>query len=191
MQKIIISISLLLLFSCSNNNGTSYVGDDFNGAIERENNKNDDNLTEGVAIIDKGVILDEPNQKTSEIQQQRKRIIKQRISNYKEKLVKQIYFNYDDSSISETSLNEITKHVNFIKKNTDLKLKLLGHTDARGSREYNLALGEDRAIAVNKIFKLYNIGDIKVISFGEEKPVDTNNNEKAWAKNRRVEFVYY
>ena len=64
--------------------------------------------------------------------------------------------------------------------------------DERGTREYNLALGENRALSVKEVLGLYNLDDrIIVVSYGEESPILTGSNEEAWEKNRRVEFSYY
>lgn len=103
-----------------------------------------------------------------------------------------LYFDYDSTKINEKSLQEIAKHIEFMKKNPTIRLRLEGHTDTRGTRDYNLALGENRAIEVKKIMALHkNIGNrIEVISYGEEKPNILGNNPASWKKNRRVKFIY-
>ena len=75
---------------------------------------------------------------------------------------------------------------------TSLKVRLEGNTDERGTREYNLALGERRANAVKAYLVAQGVSpsQIEVVSYGEEKPVDPGHNEAAWAKNRRVQIVY-
>jgi len=69
---------------------------------------------------------------------------------------------------------------------------LEGHTDERGTREYNLALGERRAKAVERMMKVLGVSSdrIKTVSYGEEKPIAMDHNEAAWALNRRVEIIY-
>ena len=75
---------------------------------------------------------------------------------------------------------------------SSVNLRLEGHADERGTREYNLALGENRALSVKEVLGLYNLDDrIIVVSYGEESPILTGSNEEAWEKNRRVEFSYY
>jgi len=70
-------------------------------------------------------------------------------------------------------------------------LRLEGHADERGTREYNLALGENRALAVKEVLGLYDLNSrVEVISFGEEIPLIQAHDESAWGKNRRVEFIY-
>jgi len=103
-----------------------------------------------------------------------------------------LYFAYDDTEIDEVATRIIIQHANFMQSNPSVNLRLEGHADERGTREYNLALGENRALSVKEVLGLYNLDDrIIVVSFGEEQPVLTDSNEKAWEKNRRVEFIYY
>ena len=103
-----------------------------------------------------------------------------------------LYFAYDDTEIDEVATRIIIQHANFMQSNPSVNLRLEGHADERGTREYNLALGENRALSVKEVLGLYNIDDrIIVVSYGEEQPILTGSNEEAWEKNRRVEFVYY
>ena len=103
-----------------------------------------------------------------------------------------LYFAYDDTEIDEVATRIIIQHANFMQNNPSVNLRLEGHADERGTREYNLALGENRALSVKEVLGLYNLDDrIIVVSFGEEQPILTGSNEEAWEKNRRVELVYY
>ena len=103
-----------------------------------------------------------------------------------------LYFAYDDTEIDEVATRIIIQHANFMQSNPSVNLRLEGHADERGTREYNLALGENRALSVKEVMGLYNLDDrIIVVSYGEEQPILTGSNEEAWEKNRRVEFVYY
>jgi len=103
-----------------------------------------------------------------------------------------IYFAYDDTEIDEAATRVIIEHANFMQNNPSVRLRLEGHADERGTREYNLALGENRALSVKEVLGLYNLEDrVVVVSYGEERPVAIEHNEEAWEKNRRVEFVYY
>ncbi|WP_428095626.1 OmpA family protein [Candidatus Thioglobus sp.] len=102
-----------------------------------------------------------------------------------------LYFSYDGSEINEAATQEIIKHANFMRDNPMVNLRLEGHADERGTREYNLALGENRALAVKEVLGLYDLASrTEVISFGEENPIMQLHNESAWQKNRRVEFIY-
>ena len=103
-----------------------------------------------------------------------------------------LYFAYDDTEIDEVATRTIIQHANFMQENPSVNLRLEGHADERGTREYNLALGENRALSVKEVIGLYNLDDrIIVVSYGEESPILTGSNEEAWEKNRRVEFSYY
>jgi peptidoglycan-associated lipoprotein len=103
-----------------------------------------------------------------------------------------LYFAYDDTEIDEVATKIIIQHANFMQNNPSVNLRLEGHADERGTREYNLALGENRALSVKEVLGLYNLDDrIIVVSYGEEDPVLTGSNEEAWEKNRRVELIYY
>ena len=103
-----------------------------------------------------------------------------------------LYFAYDDTEIDEVATRVIIEHANFMQNNPSVRLRLEGHADERGTREYNLALGENRALSVKEVLGLYNLEDrVVVVSYGEERPVAIGHNEEAWEKNRRVEFVYY
>jgi len=103
-----------------------------------------------------------------------------------------LYFAYDDTEIDEAATRVIIEHANFMQNNPSVRLRLEGHADERGTREYNLALGENRSLSVKEVLGLYNLEDrVIVVSYGEEQPVAIEHNEEAWEKNRRVEFVYY
>jgi len=103
-----------------------------------------------------------------------------------------LYFAYDDTEIDEAATRVIIEHANLMQNNPAVRLRLEGHADERGTREYNLALGENRALSVKEVLGLYNLEDrVVVVSYGEERPIAIEHNEEAWEKNRRVEFVYY
>jgi len=103
-----------------------------------------------------------------------------------------LYFAYDDTEMDEVATRIIIQHANFMQNNPSVNLRLEGHADERGTREYNLALGENRALSVKEVLGLYNLDDrIIVVSYGEEDPALTGSNEEAWGKNRRVELIYY
>ena len=102
------------------------------------------------------------------------------------------YFTFDSADLNEDNIGKIAQHARFMRDYTNLRLRLEGHTDERGGRGYNLALGENRALSVREILALYGVEDrIDVISYGEEKPADFGHHETAWQKNRRVELTYY
>ncbi len=102
-----------------------------------------------------------------------------------------MYFAYDGYDIDDETTKQIIAHANFMRDNSGYRLRLEGHADERGTREYNLALGENRALSVKDVLGLYELASrIDVVSYGEEKPISTGHNESAWKQNRRVEFIY-
>ncbi|MEJ6683416.1 MAG: peptidoglycan-associated lipoprotein Pal [SAR86 cluster bacterium] len=102
------------------------------------------------------------------------------------------YFDFDQTIVKRAGHMELSKHAMVLKEDAALRMRLEGHGDERGTREYNLALGERRANAVRAYLVAEGAprSQIEVISYGEEKPVDGGHNEAAWAMNRRVEVVY-
>jgi len=103
-----------------------------------------------------------------------------------------IYFDFDSAKISDESLTVLEAHGNFIASNGDVSVRLEGHTDERGSREYNIALGDRRAQSVRRVllFQGASVDQLETISYGEEQPAMLGHEETAWGKNRRVELVY-
>jgi len=107
-------------------------------------------------------------------------------------VAKIIYFDYDSFVVKAEFQNAIEGHAQFLKNNPRAKLSLEGHTDERGGREYNLALGQKRADAVRQSLSLLGVSAAQVesVSFGEEKPAMQGADESAFSKNRRTEFFY-
>lgn len=103
-----------------------------------------------------------------------------------------IYFEYDSSDIRPQFIDVLRAHASYLSTNPAASLTLDGHTDERGTREYNLALGESRANAVRRflIAEGASGGQIRTMSYGEERPADPGHSESSWALNRRVELVY-
>ena len=101
-----------------------------------------------------------------------------------------IYFDYDKYDLSPSSFSQIRQLANEFKSNSSLKIRVEGHCDERGTREYNLALGEKRAKAVAEVLILNGVPSNKIttVSYGEEKPVAYGSTEASWAKNRRAEL---
>jgi peptidoglycan-associated lipoprotein len=103
-----------------------------------------------------------------------------------------ILFDYDSFTIKPEYQNVIDAHARFLNANKTRRMNIEGHTDERGGREYNLALGQKRAEAVRKALGLLGVTEaqLEAVSFGEEKPSDAASSEDAWAKNRRAELNY-
>ncbi|MEC8299917.1 MAG: peptidoglycan-associated lipoprotein Pal [Pseudomonadota bacterium] len=107
-------------------------------------------------------------------------------------LVGVFLFDFDQAIVRRAGHAELNKHASALAGDRYLRLRLEGHADERGTREYNLALGERRADAVREYLVSQGASNsqIEVISYGEEKPIVSGKNESSWAKNRRVELVY-
>ncbi len=101
-----------------------------------------------------------------------------------------VYFDYDMSNIRDDQRATLEAKLPIFQANPDMRIRVAGHTDNRGSDEYNLALGQRRAAEVKRYLVARGIaeGRIDVVSFGEERPAVAQDNEDAWAKNRRDEF---
>jgi len=106
--------------------------------------------------------------------------------------IKDVYFDYDNSTIRENQQAAIQSDAEFLKQHPDIKFTIEGHCDERGSTEYNLALGDNRANAVKSALVQAGVpaDSIKTISYGKEKPFCTESNEQCWQQNRRGHFVY-
>ena len=106
-------------------------------------------------------------------------------------LESKIYFDFDKSTLDAGDKNNLEQFLPYIRNAKVVRLE--GHCDERGTREYNLALGERRALEVRDFLIIKGVPGkkIKVVSFGEEKPLARASNESAWAQNRRVEISLY
>jgi peptidoglycan-associated lipoprotein len=106
--------------------------------------------------------------------------------------LKTVYFDYDSFVIRSEFQATLEAHAKYLKADKTRKVNIEGHTDERGGREYNLALGQKRAEAVRKALLLQGVADgqLEAISFGKEKPAVLGNSEAALEKNRRAEFSY-
>jgi peptidoglycan-associated lipoprotein len=103
-----------------------------------------------------------------------------------------IYFAYDRYDVSEEYRSLISAHARFLVENRQFRVLLQGNTDERGSREYNLALGQKRAEAVRQMLLLLGAREdqVEAVSLGEEKPRAEGHHETAWAENRRADILY-
>ena len=103
-----------------------------------------------------------------------------------------IYFEFDSAKLTSESIGTLETHGNFIAGNGEVNVRLEGHADERGSREYNIALGDRRAQSVRRVllFQGASVDQVDTVSYGEEQPVTTDHTEEAWTSNRRVELIY-
>ncbi|MCK0155478.1 peptidoglycan-associated lipoprotein Pal [Alcanivorax sp. S6407] len=105
---------------------------------------------------------------------------------------KVIYFAFDSNTVPAAAFETLRAHATYLKNNANAKVRLEGHADERGTREYNVALSERRSKAVEKFLRVQGVSasQIEVVSYGEEKPAAFGHSEMDWAKNRRVELNY-
>jgi peptidoglycan-associated lipoprotein len=103
-----------------------------------------------------------------------------------------VHFDYDSSDLSATDLATLNAHARYLSQNNGARVTVTGHTDERGTREYNMALGERRAQSVQAFLVTNGARNdqIEAVSYGKEQPVNEGHNESAWAENRRVEINY-
>lgn len=103
-----------------------------------------------------------------------------------------VYFEFDSSAIADSYMPMLKAHGEYLSANSGTSITVEGHADERGTREYNIALGERRADAVRRVLLANGAtpGQIKVVSYGEERPAVLGHDESAWSKNRRSELMY-
>jgi peptidoglycan-associated lipoprotein len=103
-----------------------------------------------------------------------------------------VYFDFDRDEVRAEFRQIVADHGRYLAANPNAKVRLEGHADERGSREYNIGLGERRAQAVRQALLLQGAGasQLTTVSYGEERPAATGSDEESWALNRRVEIVY-
>ena len=103
-----------------------------------------------------------------------------------------VYFDYDQADIKPEFNALLEAHGRNLAANPNMQVRLEGHTDERGSREYNIGLGERRAQAVRRVLTLQGASatQLTTVSYGEERPAQTGSDEESWRLNRRVELVY-
>ncbi len=106
--------------------------------------------------------------------------------------VRIIYFEYDSSDVKSEDRTTVEAHAAYLVENPTTVITLEGHADERGSREYNLALGERRAQTVQRQMTLIGVSadQIRTVSYGEERPAIDDHDDYSWSQNRRVEIIY-
>ena len=103
-----------------------------------------------------------------------------------------IYFGFDESSLGDQYIEKASLHAEYLLKHPNAHIRVDGHTDERGSRHYNLALGWKRAKTISDTLKQYGVSSTQIttMSYGKEKPLENGHNEAAHTKNRRAQIVY-
>ena len=180
LKIFIITVLLLNFISCTNKDQESLLLDAEGGNIDQN-----DTLTEEIEIIDNTAQIIEMDEVELTVEE--------KLSAELIEVGDRIFFGYDESTISDESAEILQQQYQFLIRNSELSITITGHCDERGTREYNLALGERRALEVRDFLVVKGVSGkkIRVVSFGEEKPLKSASNEKAWAENRRVEISLY
>ena len=103
-----------------------------------------------------------------------------------------VFFDYDSNAVKDEYRGMVQAHSRYLGDKRDSRIRIEGNCDERGSREYNLALGQKRAESVKKMMTVLGVSDgrIETISFGEEKPMSSGHDEQAWSQNRRADIKY-
>jgi len=163
--------SLLIAFGlagCAGEQAVAPSGDD-KGAAPAQTGPAGDRGVSGAAMSDR------ERQRRAELLSQRR-----------------VHFAFDSSAIDDEARAIIEAHAAHLVENPQLRLTLEGNCDERGTREYNLALGERRAQSVERLMKVLGVAGnrIKTVSYGEEKPLCRESNESCWRQNRRAEIGY-
>lgn len=149
-----------------------------------------------IATVDSTVIRDSVALERDRLE--RERIARERDMQERERAMAEarnalaavVYFDYDRADLSEDARATLEAKVPVLQANPSIRLRVAGHTDARGSDEYNMALAQRRAAAVQRYLadRGVDASRLEIVSFGEERPAVAGENESAWAQNRRAEF---
>lgn len=178
LKGLLIAIPLVALTACSSSPDTASGNEgntnaNNNGSMQSDNQSGSD--------VDVGVV--KPTKTPEEIQAEKDQVLRQDHT---------IYFDFDKSNVRYEFGDLLDAHARFLIKNPNQRITIEGHCDERGTPEYNIALGERRAKAVAKHLTTMGVSDsqIKIVSYGEEKPADKSRTEAGFAKNRRAILVY-
>ena len=114
------------------------------------------------------------------------------VGDFRQNVGDRVFFDTDSSTVREDGRQTLNRQAEWLKKYGNYQITIEGHCDERGTREYNLALGERRAQAVERLMKVLGVAGnrIKTVSYGEEKPLCQEHNESCWRQNRRAEIGY-
>ncbi len=175
VQGLAVALPIMLLTACGSTSSSSDQASTVDSNATQVENQQSTDTVQVTAAQRAAQIEEERKQQQAMLQQQ-----------------STIYFDFDKSSIAPEYTDILDQHAKFLSANPNVKVLIEGHTDERGTPEYNIALGERRAKSVQSY--LENMGvlpsQISIVSYGEEKPVDTSRTEAAFAKNRRAVLVY-
>ena len=143
-------------------------------------------------VTEEGLMTEEEEARRRQLEEQRLEEQRRRAMTEREEFINEdIHFDFDRSYIRQSAQEILREKAEYMRKHPEVSVLIEGHTDERGTDEYNLALGERRAESAKQYLVKLGISGtrLETISYGEERPVDPGHNEEAWAKNRRAHFV--
>ena len=175
LKNVAIALPLLALAACSSNDSS-----------DEDSNVNTNANTEVTQPVAEDSVQVTAAKRAAEIEEQKR----QQIAKLRSEHI--IYYGFDVSNVSDEFAGLLDAHAAFLNSNTDVKVLIEGHSDERGTPEYNIALSERRAKSV--VTYLENMGvsadQLSIVSYGEEKPMIKDRSEAAFSKNRRAVIVY-
>lgn len=182
---LLLVVSFLFLVSCAKQRDVSgQAGGETAGAEETTDQMTgDDQEKQGISEEEIAA------QKQAEAEEARREAEREKAA--KEKFVNEdVYFGFDDSSLTKKARQILAAKADWLRSHPDVAVVIEGHCDERGTKEYNMALGQRRAQSIKNFLENAGIDSdrLETISYGEERPVDPRSNEMAWAKNRRGHF---
>lgn len=173
LRNVLVAGSVALLAACG---GQDAINPDENGGFDPAGSNGANGNGAEITTIDRGPAwqVDPLNHPDSPLQQ------------------RVIYFGFDDANLTEEGRKLVEAHAQFLASNPSQAVVLEGHADERGTREYNIALGQQRAESVRRMMLLFGVtpAQIRILSYGEEKPAVFGHDERSWSLNRRVEIRY-
>ena len=185
LKFVTVLFAVLLLSACSGNKTKDADSQNRAQVEDRSMNRDGASMGDGSDEGDNGVVTqgldDDPSYNAARLDDPNGPLA-----------VRIIYFDYDSANIRADFADTVAAHAAYLTNNPGTQVTLEGHADERGSREYNLALGERRALAVRRQLVLLgaNAGQVEAVSYGEERPVTDCHSEESYALNRRVEILY-
>lgn len=183
---LLLVISFLFVVSCAKHKDISTTpGEESTEAAEKARQAGEEEQEKGISEEDIAA------RQKAETEAEKRRIQAEKERAAKEEFINEnVYFGFDDSSLTKKARKILTEKVEWLRKNSEVEVVIEGHCDERGTKEYNMALGQRRAQSIKNY--LVNAGidssRLETVSYGEERPVDPGHNEMAWAKNRRGHF---
>jgi peptidoglycan-associated lipoprotein len=175
LKGLLIALPVLAMTACSSSDEAANASDSEQTTNQQAGSTDGTTDTTVVSPIDESAQMSEQEMKEQALRESQT-----------------VYFAFDNSTIATSYEEMLAAHAVYLSKNPELDVTIEGHADERGTPEYNIALGERRAMAVSRYLQASGVeaGQISIVSYGEEKPEILGQSEEAYAKNRRAVLVY-